>query len=385
MEIVLGTNFDDRLVGEVDSLPVSTFFGGFPYSFTGGGRPPYILPSLEEDRFRRHVQRIHSAGRKFFATLNSNDLGLKEYRSEFLPRFRDEVDHLLDLGVDGFVVALPVLMEALHADHPEVPISVSTFARIRTVNQARYFRRLGADTVILEEANRDFALIRGLVREGLTVEVLTNQTCIRDCPYRAHHLNTSSLASQTGAEEVGLWFEYPLLECGTEVLRDPSRLISSIWVRPEDLAFYEEQGVHRFKISGRNRTTDWLVRAARAYSARKYEGNLLDILSYVQVKGPSHALGTLESRGASPETVEPLLAAFRDLSDVHIDNSAFPAGFLQRIARTDCEHTSCAACGYCAGVAEKVLRIGGRPPSAYRPPSDLPSGHPLLPHFGASG
>ena len=32
-----------------------------------------------------------------------------------------------------------------------VPISVSTFARIRTVTQAEYFLKLGARTIILEE------------------------------------------------------------------------------------------------------------------------------------------------------------------------------------------------------------------------------------------
>ncbi|MCL4307858.1 MAG: hypothetical protein M1126_00610, partial [Candidatus Thermoplasmatota archaeon] len=98
----------------------------------------------------------------------------------------------------------------------------------------------------LEEGNRNFPLIRGLVRMGARVEILTNQTCIRECPFRAHHLNTSSLCSQPGGNR--LWFEFPLLECGLEVVRDPEKLISSIWVRPEDLAVYEEAGVHRFKI-----------------------------------------------------------------------------------------------------------------------------------------
>ncbi len=196
MELVLATNFDDALPDRVSELPVSTFFGGFPVSLTGAGRPPYILPDLDRTAFRRHLALIHRRGREFFATLNSNDLGLKEYGTGYLEAFLREVGDLVDLGVDGFVIALPALVEAVHAAHPEIPISVSSFARIRSVGQAEYFLRLGADTVILEEGNRDFALIRGLVRAGARVEVLTNQTCIRECPYRAHHLNTSSLCSQ---------------------------------------------------------------------------------------------------------------------------------------------------------------------------------------------
>lgn len=380
MELVLGTNFDDALVDRVADLPVRSFFAGFPVSLTGAGRPPYILPEVDRDGFRRHLKAIHHRGREFYATLNSNDLGLKEYGPGYLDAFLREVGELLDLGVDGFVVAIPALVEAIHRAHPDVPISVSSFARIRSVSQAEYFLRLGADTVILEEGNRNFPLIRGLVRAGARVEVLTNQTCIRECPFRAHHLNTSSLCSQPGGDR--LWFEFPILECGLEVVRDPRKLISSIWVRPEDLSAYEEAGVHRFKISGRNRSTAWLDHAARAYTHREYHGNLLDILSFVQIKGPSKALSTLASRGVAPDVVGPLREAFAELDDVVIDNDAFPRGFLRRIAATDCEYRNCDECGYCGTVAEKVVRIRGRPPSEYRPPFKLPPTAGLLEAFG---
>ena len=380
MELVLGTNFDDGLVDRVGGLPVTTFFGGFPVTRIGAGRPPYILPPVSRERFRHHVEGIHRSGRKFFATLNSNDLGLSEYRRGYLDGFLADVAELLDLGVDGLVVALPVLVDAVHRAYPEVPISVSSFARIRSIAQAEYFLRLGADTVILEEANRDFPLIRGLVDRGATVEILTNQTCIRECPFRGHHLNTSSLCSQPGGER--LWFEFPILECGLEIVRDPRKLISSIWVRPEDLELYEEYGVHRFKISGRNRPTEWLVRAAEAYSSRHYAGNLLDILSFVQVKGPANALGELARRGAAEEVVGPLSEAFEPLKNIVLDNSAFPTGFLRHIAATDCNHRSCSECRYCPSVADRVMTIDGRPISEYSGPGPLPPAPNLLEEFG---
>ncbi len=380
MELVLASNFDDRLVAEVASLPVTTLFGGYPVQLTGGGRPPRILPPVDPDRFRAHLAAVHASGRTFYATLNSSDLGLREYRPGYLDLFLREVAHLLDLGVDGLVLALPALIEAVRSAWPDLPISVSTFARIRTVTQAEYFLRLGARTIILEEANRDFRLIRGLVRAGAEVEILVNQSCLPSCPYRGHHLNTSSLASQPGARSPA--FELPILECGLEYVRDPAKIISGIFVRPEDLAVYEEVGVHRFKISGRNQPTDWLVRAARAYSARTYPGNLADILSLVQVRGSRGALRRLAATPHSPAT-ESLVRAFEPFGEVVIDNRAFPEGFLRHIAAVDCEHTTCRSCGYCPAVAEKVLRISGQPPSVYAPPVDLPGATSLLAELGA--
>ena len=379
MEIVLASNFDDRLVEETRTLPIESFFGGFPVQLTGGGRPPQILPQVDRDRFRAHVELVHRHSRRFFATLNSNDLGLKEYGPGYVDRLLRDVREMIDLGVDGFVVALPALIEAIRTEWPDVPITVSTFARIRTVTQAEYFLRLGARTIILEEANRDFRLIRGLVRLGAEVEILVNQSCLPSCPYRGHHLNTSSLASQPGASCPE--FEYPILECGLEYVRDPSKLISGIFVRPEDLEVFEDAGVHRFKVSGRNRSTEWLARCARAYAARSYPGDLTDILSLVQVKGPLSALRRAVTSAETP-VARALAEAFSPLSQLSIDNRAFPPDFLRHIALVDCEHTSCEACGYCRSVAQRVLRVAGRPVAEYRPPMDLPSPVHVLPQLG---
>lgn len=379
MELVLASNFDDGLLNRTATLPVSTFFGGYPVQLTGGGRPPQILPAIDSDRFREHVRGVHRQGRKFYATLNSSDLGLREYRPGYVAEFQREVGHLLELGVDGFVVALPALIEAIRDGWPEIPISVSTFARIRTATQAEYFLNLGARTIILEEANRDFRLIRTLVRMGAEVEILVNQSCLPSCPYRGHHLNTSSLASQPDAPCPT--FEYPLLECGLEYVRDPSKIISGIFVRPEDLDVYEEAGVSRFKISGRNRSTDWLVKVATAYARRSFEGNLATILSFVQVKGPCSALRQILRETDDPDAGT-LLRAFGPLEKITIDNGGFPRDFLQHIAAVDCERTTCTACGYCQEVAEKVLRISGLPPSKYRPLSDLPPALRLISRFG---
>jgi hypothetical protein len=82
--------------------------------------------------------------------------------------------------------------------------------------------------------------------------------------------------------------------------------------------------------------------------------------------------------------VEPLREAFAAFGDVVIDNDAFPQGFLRRIAATDCENQRCEECGYCGTVAEKVVRIGGRSPSQYRPPLELPPTVGLIEEFGVT-
>lgn len=382
MDFVLATNFEDRLLKEVEDVPVSNFFGGFPVSLTGGGRPPYILPSLSDEQFRSHIAAIHRMNRKFLVTLNSNDLGLKEYEPDFISNFLKEATRLMELGVDGFIMAIPILMEALHREYPDVHLSASTFARINTVGQAEYFRDMGAEVIILEESNKNFRLIRALTKAGMNVEILCNQTCIKDCPFRAQHLQNSSLGSQPGNAK--FWFEAPIMECGVEVAKDPAKLVNSIIVRPEDLEAYEEAGVHRFKLSGRNRTTEWLSKVAHAYNSRNWDGNLLDIVSYVQVKGPMSAVNRIERGGMLP-VVKSFKEALDPLAGVRIENKAYPKGFLRRVGATDCENLSCKECGYCGGVADKVVTVNGLPLSEYKPVQNLPPVATLLPYLGTNG
>jgi len=66
-------------------------------------------------------------------------------------------------------------------------------------------------------------------------------------------------------------------------LRDPSQLIKSAWIRPEDIRHYEEIGIHDFKLSGRTKTVAWILKCMRAYAKRSFKGNLLDILDCPQM------------------------------------------------------------------------------------------------------
>jgi len=109
----------------------------------------------------------------------------------------------------------------------------------------------------------------------------------------------------------------------------------------------------------------------------------VDILSLVQVKGPAAALKRL-GEGPHGEEARALARAFAPLSELTIDNQAFPPDFLRHIATVDCEHTTCEVCGYCRGVAQKVLRVGGRPVGEYASPTDLPDAIRVLPQLGAA-
>jgi hypothetical protein len=158
-------------------------------------------------------------------------------------------------------------------------------------------------------------------------------------------------------------------------LQDPVNYIRSEWIRPEDLHLYEDLGYDSFKITERGAPTPVLVRRVKAWSERRYDGNLLDL---VQPFGFAESRGAEEGKGLRwkirhffrPLTVslrrlwavkrlaeERGLLGRRDgLPPVEIDNRALD-GFMDRFLSKGCKDVDCEACRHCHRWAEKAVRI----------------------------
>jgi collagenase-like PrtC family protease len=125
--------------------------------------------------------------------------------------------------------------------------------------------------------NRDLRLLREVRRRvDCRLALLANVGCLLHCPIRGYHI---SVVSHSGdSHELGTWVDYPLMECTRMKARDPAQLLKAPWIRPEDLSLYEELGYEEFKLAGREMDPAWIERAARAYAARRWDGDLNDLV-----------------------------------------------------------------------------------------------------------
>ncbi|ADB86501.1 peptidase U32 family protein [Saccharolobus islandicus] len=355
MKLVVATNFDDSLLEELKKYPeVKYIFGSFKRTITGHGRAGFIIPDIKEEQFKNHISIAHSYGIKFLYTMNTNTLLGKEYDAEFIGKVMKEIDKLVSLGVDGFIIAVPFLIRLIRSEYPDLEVSASSFSRIRNVREVEEYANLGVNTIIMhEDANRDFKLLKEIASLSKTnkfdVELILNNSCLYGCPFRLTHDGISSITSMVnGVNDV--WFEYPILLCATDVLNDPVNLIRSRWIRPEDIKYYEEIGINRFKIAGRNKKTEWILNVVKAFTERMYEGDLLDLVSYPQGRAATKAIQMVN--GPSSYSV---------LTKVKIDNTKFPEGWIKFFLTNDCDTRSCKECKYCDIIAERVITIDGEP------------------------
>ena len=368
MRLVVATNWDDALLRGMQGLPVHVVFGKLRHDLVGGGRPSGILPSVTWAEMARHVSLAHELGFRFNYLWNATSLADAEYQPEFVGRMEEQLRRLVDMGVDGLVVGVPWMIALAKGTAPELEVTASSLMDVVTPREAQQFEAMGADAIVLHHAaNRDFRVldeIRASVRCDL--ELIVNNSCVYQCPYNNCHHVSPSFHSREGSRPV---LEYELFWCAGRHAQDGAEIIRSRWIRPEDLHVYEARGYDRFKIAGRGRSTEWLLRSARAYAARSYPGDLTDIISMSQ-----HAPLALarrraaEAGGAHAVRWQEIADTLAPVRDLRVDNTAIPANFLRFFETHDCDALSCRSCSYCGLMARRAVRgVDGRETNAASP------------------
>ena len=154
-------------------------------------------------------------------------------------------------------------------------------------------------------------------------------------------------------------------------MEDPSLFIKSAWIRPEDLPRYEKLGYTTFKLIERGMPSSDLLKRVAAYSARRFDGNLAELLLPYCFEqsirrsrlwmlryffkpfqlAPHKLLGLLDlvrSQG---------MLFPRKQSPVHIDASQIPSDFLEAFEHRDCAATDCNSCGHCEKISRQAVCI----------------------------
>ena len=187
-----------------------------------------------------------------------------------------------------------------------------------------------------------------------------------------------ALSAASQAKSRGFPLDYCSILCNQIRVREPVNYIRANWIRPEDLHHYERLGYENFKIVERNTPTQILLERVKAYSERRYDGNLLDLVqNYAYPKDKLGAVGKDASsvRRMVKYFVKPFtvnLLRFRKLVDfghatsmlypregrnpVTIDNRALD-GFLDRFVKQGCQPTDCESCRYCHEWASRAVTI----------------------------
>ena len=367
----LAANYDTELVPKLAAYPVDEVYGKFPTDGISGGRPRYLATPFTEADLRCYIRLPDHHGIAFNYLLNGACFGNREWTRPWQKRVTALLTTLGDLGVRRVTVSTPFLLELVKRRFPEFRVRVGIYAQVDTPRRARFWEDLGADAIVLESfsINRNFPRLEAIRQAvGCELELIANHSCLLNCPLQSYHQNGFAHASgDTGT----LFIDYCLMRCSRTRLTDPSQFIKSAWIRPEDLPVYEAMGYTTFKLLERGIPSAELLRRIKAYSERRFEGNLAELLLSYGFREPVRKESRWMLRNFwKPRQVSPLkLKPLTDLarlqgwlsplaeSPIRIDASRIPDTFLDGFRARDCASLDCRTCGYCEGIAAQAVSI----------------------------
>jgi len=372
MKLSIAANWDIELLDGLAQIPeVTSIYAKLPYDLVGGGRAGSVLPSVDLETAAAYIQAAHKRGLSFSYLLNAPCLGNLEQTQEGKERLLAFIGRLVELGVDNVSITNLALVALVRRNYPELSIRGSVLSWPTNLPRLKYQESLGVDPLILpySEFNRDFpALERIRANLSCGIVLFANISCIYHCHYLAEHacsVGHASQENQDGKKTYSMLDSY-LWQCTRRRLMHPELFLSSRWIRPEDLHLYEALGFEEFKIIDRSRSTAWLLRATKAYASRRYDGNLLDILSLEMLGDPDGFHPSIDAQ--SRKSLFQLDAKERRLTlrmfrlrqrllalNVTIDNAVL-ADFLEGFRKIRCMETFCDDCRYCHRYAERAVR-----------------------------
>jgi collagenase-like PrtC family protease len=389
MKYDIATNFDKELIKFIvkhDTFKqIDTVYGKLRNDIIGGGRPSYILPDITENELKDYIQECNKNKIKFNYLLNSLCMDNKELQPTELKKILKYIEKLKSFGIYGLTINSPILCEIIKNRYPDISVSIGVYASIISVKHIKYWYDLGADEVTLHtRVNRNFPLLREMLNytkdKNINIRVIGNNACLHDCPYQTSHANGVAHASQKGHTSSKFFLDYSAYKCNSDKLNDPGKLISSDWIRPEDVKYYTElcksTGNNKFsiKLVERTKPTEFLEKVIIAYLNESYNGNLIDILNWVSLKNvkfirktPMLIAATLGKYNL--DSIKKFITLF-GLPEINIDNKKLD-GFMDKFVHAtshSCESKICGeyfnenknssnTCNYCSSWARKSVEF----------------------------
>lgn len=334
----IATNFDDALLGYIANLGISEIYGGLTNKVVGTGRPNASLPYTNFENAESHIKIAKENNLTFNLLLNSACWGNIEFTSEGRRRIKEIIDFACQVGVEKITTANPVICKWIKAHSSNIKIKISVHAEADSISRIDWWLKNGADIITLPtRCNRNFRFLKQIASVFPEhIEILLNNLCLPSCPLDRYH-------GQTVAHDysVSMWFpDICLVQCSLYKLKYPHLFLSSPWIRPEDIEFYEQLGFRHFKLADRCKSTSWLKRVAKAYSTKQSPENLLSILNLPVPCGEEERVDEV---------------AGWKMPAVKIDNNllnGFLTPFIDEICFGDCLYEGCS---HCKEYADRAL------------------------------
>lgn len=250
-------------------------------------RPNYRFPpEATTANVIKHAKLLADIGVDFWYTANTIDIGAKCDIN--MKEVASWIDTLTSNNI-GIIIADTMLLEIIKKHCALSPkVELSTIMRIESPRELIALKEqypFITKAVIHISYNRSFYLLKQFIKAAthanILLEVLVNENCgtgyqtgstpciHRDSCYNNHGHNVT-------LADAKLLNDYPLNKCISKRYQDASKFTNLFWILPEWFKYYEDIGIHYFKVTGRTADANFAKDILPKYVRGKYDGNLIN-------------------------------------------------------------------------------------------------------------
>ena len=247
----------------------------FPWGeFTTGRGVTADAEQLAED-----LKCFKMADFKFCMLLNGNCYGKESLSIAFFDRLGDAIMEVMSsFGLSSVTTASPVIAAFLKQHFPALHIRASVNMEIGTPEGVEYLLDDFDSFYLKREYNYDLAVLTRMYdichKNGKKLYILANSGCLNFCSARTFHDNLVAHQHEIAQMDNAVTFHGVCTKFLSAGKNKENLLAKSNFIRPEDVAIYEEL-CDGMKLA--TRTNFNPLQIVHAYFNGKFSGNLLDL------------------------------------------------------------------------------------------------------------
>lgn len=331
--IAAAYNMDIGCIEKYKEYGVSEIWASvnFPSSLFGSGRIFFKDDSkMEYEELGKHFTQAKKAGIKTSFLFNPPCTGNNEFTDEGMRAIVDIARFVNRYEVDFITLCQPFLVTAFRKICPDTKIKISSHYNCNNIGKFEFLLdTMGSDIVIVSQfANKNFKLLREVTRRWHPdrLEVMCTFPCIANCPYRLWHSQFVAHGNVLPDEDHVPKEIYP---CTFDIIHNMGIAMSAMFIRKEDMKFYQELGINRFKVGERKDSTKNNLATARYY------------------------LGMMEPNFVPPSLFRRFLGSIYEEIDLRAMD-----GFYEKFVDEECDGMkfNCSDCPHCLEYAKKVFK-----------------------------
>lgn len=304
MKLIIDGDYDKDLIMLIGkkNLPISHVIAHVPKNPIGNGSIflPKISPTIEE--FEEYTEVLQDNNITPIAGIDSTCQGNLEAHMEQYKASCSLLETLKELKYENLLVSSPNNIGFFKEHFPSAKIFLSYSQYVTSTNRGKILFDIGADSIILHpDIVRYFKVLKNLIKlkqsfiksreieSILPLNIGCNWGCIHW--YQHHNLqshrtiNSPVFSNQEDISGIDDEFDYPLLYCWKDRLKNPENLLKAGWISPSNIELYENLGFKTYILFTSGFSTGKIVDIIKNYQEKTLTMDLNEILNIPEPYG----------------------------------------------------------------------------------------------------